>query len=451
MARYLLPHPLPGSRSRSRGAPAPAEFRRRQDSARGCHVKPAARRLFVCYVPGLDRRRLDPRITPFLCDLLSEFPAVTLETLPTTELMATLLTGAWPHEHGFWQVSLRRDVPRGPWVRLLERVPDLVTTTAQCLVHLVTRRVDLAAIPWRRRRHFQLHRFEYERCGRGDLRVGAESPMPGLFDLLGERATYRFTDRFEHIPSLLAECPSGAEFELIQFHAFDLLSHWGLDDPDLVRRSLREVDGLVEGLSARCREMGTRFMLLVDHGQEPITRRVDLVRALKETGIPRGEYHHYVEISLARLWFETDRARRAITAAVRSLPGVRVFTRGEMRRFHLEFEDDRYGELYLIAEHGSAFFPHDFYQPLANFYLGLSNRVLRPRIRDPRHRGNHGQMPSHPAERGFIVLSDPTQALETDRMRLIDFAPTVLGLLGEDPPPTMTGRPVYRSREGMPA
>ena len=81
---------------------------------------------------------------------------------------------------------------------------------------------------------------------------------------------------------------------------------------------------------------------------------------------------------------------------------------------------------------------------MANFYLGLTSREQRPRIFNHRHRANNGHLPDHPAEEGYIVLADPHYRVETDWMSLIDFAPTVLDLLGRDKPDVMRGRPVFK-------
>ena len=110
-----------------------------------------------------------------------------------------------------------------------------------------------------------------------------------------------------------------------------------------------------------------------------------------------------------------------------------------MHQFNVSFDDASYGEYYLMADAGSIFFPHDFYQPLANLYLGLFGPSQRIRISNPVHRGNHGYLPHYPSEKGFLVIADPEVHPTREQMSLIDFAPTVLNCIGATKPSHMSG------------
>jgi len=398
-------------------------------------------RVFVLYVPGLDLRRVTREATPVIHGLVRDRPAVDLRTLPSTELVPSLITGVWPHEHGVWQVSLKRDVKEDALTRLLSAVPDVVTTTLQCVRHLFDASYDLAAIPWRRRRHFNQHRFKYTRRQDGDLGGPASGTM---FDWVGDRARYRFTRRWTDIPSLLDSLPDdGLELDFLEFYALDLLSHWHLDRPEVMEEHVRLLDDFVAALRTRCSAENVTMVLLVDHGQEPIRRTIDLLTALRSSGVRGRDYHYFIEIGQARFWFETDEARAAITAALRQVPDLHLFTWEEMARFDVAFPDSSWGELYAIADNGVAFFPHDFYQPLANLYLGLTSAEQRPRRRDPRHRANHGQLPDHPSERGIVIVASGDWSPRRESARLIDFAPTILRMLGREPPAHLRGEPMF--------
>jgi hypothetical protein len=399
-------------------------------------------RLFVCYIPGMDLRLIDEQHTPFMYRLQDDFPSVKIRTIPTTELVPTMITGAWPHEHGIWQVSLNRDVIESWSTRILSLVPDCMTTLYQCFHHLIDQQYDLACIPWRRRRHFHLHRFKYIRLEQGDLSVGGNQKT--IFEWLDGRSRYHFYRRFTDIPKLQDCLPNGEyALEFLEFYAFDLLSHWNLDRPAVIHKHLQIVDNFVKGLYRRCKRMGVKMILLADHGQEIIKSHVDLPRLLKQSGVPSKEYHHFIEVGVARIWFNTSNAFRTIIKVLQGIEGIQLYKWEELRQFNIEFKDNRYGDLYIIADHGYSFFPHDFHQPLANFYLGLMGDLQRRRIFNPRHRANHGQFPGHPSEQGFMVLLDRNHEVTIPEMQLIDFAPTVFDLMGYKIPPVMKGRPVY--------
>ncbi|MHC4949007.1 MAG: hypothetical protein ACYTG1_12240, partial [Planctomycetota bacterium] len=275
--------------------PPPAAGTRR---ARPAHQEvssdppPAEPHLLVCHLPTLDRRWLDPDVTPHVHRMLAEYPAAALRTLPFTDPFATLATGTYPATHGIWQVSLKRD-RRDTWRdRVLDHVPDLLSTTWQCLRHFVDRTFELPAMPRRRRRHFNLHRLKFANRGSRGLPVDVIGGVPSVFGVLGERARYSKARRFEAIPDLLARLPDpGRTLEVLEFHALDFAAHWNLDRPDLMADYLRRSDEFVGALHERCREQGVAFMLVVDHGQERVRGGIPLARHLKAAGVPAREYH----------------------------------------------------------------------------------------------------------------------------------------------------------------
>lgn len=404
-------------------------------------------RLFVCYLPALDRRRVSAGLTPFVHRLLTDYPSVGLRTQPTTELFPTLITGTNPDTHQIWQVSLKGRISEAWADRLLDCLPSWLTTTYQCVRHSLDPAYDLPAIPRRRRRHFNLHRIKYTRRSIAPDVLKDIGGVPSLFGLLGDEARYRIATDFKEIPRVLDGLPDDRyALDLLEFYAFDLLCHWNLDRARVIEKHLCLIDDFVRDAHERCRQKGVTMILLVDHGQEPVTGSVDLKKLLKTTGVPPEEYHYLIEVCVARFWFKTDHARQAITQMLEVTPQVAVRTNEQLRQYNIFFDDDRFGELYAIANHGTIFFPHDFYHPLANLFLALTTPMVRRRLFNPRHRGVHGNLPNHPAEEGYMVLADSYYETDTRWMQLIDFAPTVLHLLGRDKPDVMRGRSVFYRR-----
>jgi len=66
--------------------------------------------LLVCYISGLDLRRIDSETTPFLAETLSSHPWTAYRNLPSNELFPTLVTGVDPTEHGVWGVQIQAGV-----------------------------------------------------------------------------------------------------------------------------------------------------------------------------------------------------------------------------------------------------------------------------------------------------------------------------------------------------
>ncbi|MBW2494239.1 MAG: alkaline phosphatase family protein [Deltaproteobacteria bacterium] len=401
------------------------------------------RRVLVCYVPGLDLRRISDAVTPTIAKLIGRYSRVEISTLPDTELVPTLLSGVYPHQNQIWQVSLGRRQRPTAMQRLIDHLPDLVTTTAQCIRQKFDPDFDLAAIPPRRRREFIQHRFKYTRRAASPSIMAEFNGYKSLFGLLESESRYTFTKRFDALDSIAREIfERDLRLEFLEMYALDLYQHWHLDHAAGMREALGRTDRFVATLRDGCARNGCTLVLLADHGQEPVKNVIPVVQTLRRSGVPQANYSYYCELACTRLWFHTEDARDRLTAMLEELPSCSLLHFSEMHQSHVCFDDSRFGEYYLMADAGSVFFPHDFYQPFANLYLGLSDHSQRKRIFNPIHRGNHGYLPHHPSEKGFLVLADEHATPNRENMTLIDFAPTMLAYLGVEIPAHMSGRSV---------
>lgn len=403
--------------------------------------------LSVCYVPGLDSRRVDAATTPFIHAALQRYPTAQIETIPITELVPSMLTGVGPESHGYWQMRIDPDQGRRR-PRLADRLPDRLTTFAQCLVHLVHPAFDLAAIPPRRRRRFLLTRFKYTRRQQSAEVIGNIGGFDSIIGALGPgEARYLFSKRLAELDAMARQLADGPERLIFaEIYGLDLLQHWSLDQPDRLKDGYAQIDRFVADLHRRILATGRRLVLLVDHGQEPVRGTIDVAARLRTLRIPEDEYSYFLDVPMARFWFHTERARSEITAMLRATPNGRALAYTELAECGVAFDNADYGELYFAADPGFIIFPHDFYHPVANAFLGLRDPQQRPRIRNPVHRGSHGHLPGHASERGYLVVFDETAETAVPLMQLVDVAPTLLALAGCTPPGYMRGRAAIRSR-----
>lgn len=399
----------------------------------------------VAYVPGLDARRIDPEVTPFLHAARQRYPSAVIETIPITELVPSMLTGVGPERHGYWQMRLDPD-PARRRPRLLDRIPDRLTTFVQCLVHLAHPAFDLAAIPPRRRRRYELTRFKYTRRQQSADVIGNIGGFESIIGVLGsERARYLFSKRLDELDSMARQLAEAREaLVFAEIYGLDLLQHWSLDQPERLRDGYARIDRFVADLHERTTAAGRQLVLLVDHGQELVRGTIDLGARLRRLGIPETEYTYFLDVPMARFWFHSDRARTAITRMLEETPNGRTFGWQELARYGVAFSDASYGELYFAADPGFILFPHDFYHPVANVFLGLRDPQQAPRIRNPHHRGSHGHLPGHESERGWLVVFDAAAQVEVPVMALVDVAPTLLRMVGAEPPDYMEGRAAVR-------
>lgn len=406
-------------------------------------------RIFVCYVPGLDLRRADRRNCPHISRLIEDYPSATFRTLATSDSLPTLLTGTYPQEHGLWGPKLRRvGTDKRLTARLIDSLPDLVTTTFQCFRHVVSEPVDLAAIPPRRRRRFEMIFFKHLKTRRvGDV-TSPINGTPSLFSVAGSRRSrFVYLGRLSGLGKWLPRLAALDHIiEMVEIHCLDQLQHWMIDREERISQAYRSVDDFVSKLHAKCRRGDRAFFFLCDHGSEPVKGSIDVVRGLRSLALPAEEYDFFIENTRARFWLHTARARARIKELLQSLPHSQVLGWEDLERFGIRFPNADFGDVYLYVEPGYIIFPNDFQHPLANWVLALVDWQQRPRFWNPRHRSDHGYLPHAESERGFMILADDDFVVTSDQVEMVDFAPSVLALLGVPAADTMRGQAVFRRR-----
>lgn len=400
-------------------------------------------RFMICHISALDSRRINKKHTPFLADSFNGYPSVTIETIPEVDLDPTIMTGVYPHTHKMWQVRLKDASGPGFGPTLTDGVPEVLTSTFQCLVHLFTGSFDLAGVPSWRRRRFEISKTRFmKRSVRGFLRLNG---IDTYLNVVGEKdCSFIYNERVDELFSVLTSLsPLKHKLQLVQIHSLDTLQHWNLDNPNYIQTSYGEIDRFVKELHNQCRKNGITLMVLSDHGQEPVKRSINILKLLRKMGIPKHEYTYYIEAPKARFWFHSDRARETILEKLSSIQNSTLLSYRDLHKYNVRFEEESFGEYYLIAEPGYIYFPNDFYHPLANIFLGVTDRQQRSRLSSPQYRGYHGYLPHNESEKGFMILLDDCYKASKKAVKIIDVAPTVLRLLGYEKPDYMIGNCVF--------
>lgn len=410
-------------------------------------VQTTLERLVICYVPAMDVRKIAAGACPYVAGLLDAHPSIRFRSQPTTDQIATILTGTYPHEHGLWGPRLKDDWrARTPAQRLIDLLPDAVTSTAQCAAHLINGPIDLATIPPRRRRRFDWLRFNIKHASDVGKVVRPINGLPSLFTVVGsERGRYVYHDNYWRLEELLGSV-ANADYavEMVDAHCLDHMQHWNMGDATPMDTYYRGIDDFVASMHAKCRRNGIGFVVLSDHGMEPVDRVVDLLGDLSKLHLSSDDFDIFVENSKATLWLHNQMARTKIINFLNFCDYGALVEREAMAQYNLLFEDNRYGDVYFYANPRCTFFPVDFHNSLASLLMTVIDPQQRQRFRKPWHRADHGYFPKNDCEVGFMVLAEDGYRAITDAATLLDIAPSLLALLGYDSPETMQGRVLFR-------
>jgi len=307
---------------------------------------------------------------------------------------------------------------------------------------------DMATMPPRRRRRFEWTRFKYVKHEEVHKVLLPINGMESVFTVLGAgNGLYVYHDDYRRLDRLLDQVANETfELEVVEVHCLDRLQHWRLPEEREIEAYYRGVDGFLAELQAKCQRGGTSLLLLSDHGMEPVGGWLDVGGELARLDLPEDGYDFFIENTRATFWFRNDAVRAKIERHLESLEHAVPLSRQAMDRYGLHFADRTFGDLFLYATPGYSFFPNDFHQPLATVTLSLMDWQQRPRLRDPRHKGDHGYLPENACENGFMLLADDGYAIREAPVTLLDVAPSILWLLGQPAPATMKGCPAFRPR-----
>jgi len=395
-------------------------------------------RLMIFFISALDYRRIDQEHTPYLYSLSKRYPWTRMNNFPEVDLDPTLFTGLYPHQHKVWQVRLKTGYDFNKYFAR-DYLPDIVTTTSQCLIHMYTGSFNLASIPDWRRRRFEIFKTRY------DNKVVSEylklNGFDTIFSVIGEsNCNYIYDTKLHNLDHLKPELfYKDLRFELIETHGLDAISHWYIDNKRELTSAYNYVDRYIKFLHSECEKKGITLMILADHGMEPVKNSIDIIQKIREMGIKNNEITYYIEASKVRFWFHSDSAREKMLNYLSGNPDGVLLSRQDMHEFNVKFEDDIYGEYYFVLNPGTIFYPNDFYQPLGSLYLGLTNKQMRSRLKSPVYRGYHGYLPHNDSEKGTLMLLHNEYKAHREEIETIDVAPTIIDLLGYEQPESLKG------------
>jgi len=399
-------------------------------------------KVFVCYIPGLDRRRITSEITPYIAQALQRRPWAKINTLPSAELLSSLVSGQRPDQHGIWQARLKRNAAASFSDRVADSLPEFLTVAAQLVRHRLFHDCELPTMPPWRRRHLEFARLKFfGHASSDDLRRRLNGAV-SLFDVVGwGDARYRFTDRFADRRKIFSKLGLGdVSLDMLQFHALDMLGHWHPGTSEGSGPVYRETDAFVRSLSEKCKAADIEFVLVSDHGQETVGGSIDLKASLQELDLPKTDYAYFVQPAAARFWFHTQRARSAIIDSLSRTANGTLLSYRDLAQYGVAFEDGAFGETYFVPDPGFILFPHDFHHPLANLYMGLSDPQQRDRLKSPRQVAYHGYLPTNECEKGFMILFGQKHSLKNSEISLLDVAPTLLAMVKCEAPSEMVGQ-----------
>lgn len=327
-------------------------------------------RIFVL-IDALGWRFLEGR--EFLTDLLPyRVPLRTVLGFSSGAIPA-ILTGLPPSQNGHWNLFYYD--PQGSpfrWLRHFGFLPERV------LDHRVTRKllkemgrkllglgrnfeccVSPRLMPWF---NYVEKRNIYDR--------GGISGAPSIFDELAEQGVPFRVYSYHHWadPQILDLArwdleTTDATFFFIYLSELDMLFHEHMQEERKLEERLAWYDARLREIFQRALEIDpdATFTIFSDHGMTPVREHYDLVKEVEAPGFSTpSDYLVVYDSTMARFWFFSEEARKAITARLESLACGRILPDDELKELGIFFPDRRYGEVIFLLRPGWMMSRSDF-------------------------------------------------------------------------------------------
>lgn len=156
---------------------------------------------------------------------------------------------------------------------------------------------------------------------------------------------------------------SDATFFFLYLSEVDAFLHMHCKEPEAIETKLRWYEEQLREVFRIALERDPHVSLVVtsDHGMTPVTEHTDVVSEVAKLGLSMPQdYLAVYDSTMARFWFFSDTARRRVVELMGSLSCGRVLSKEELKRFGLDFPDERYGELIFLLNPGLMLSKSDF-------------------------------------------------------------------------------------------
>lgn len=286
----------------------------------------------------------------------------------------SMLTGLSPAENGHWNLYYY-DPDGSPfrWLRRFHFLPE------RLMDHRVTRKllkemgrhllgmgplfdccVSPRLLPWF---NFVERRDIYSPSGIATAK--------SIFDQLQERGvphrvyTYHHWKDEEILDLAVRDVlESDARFFFVYLCEMDMLLHEQWRNPERVEQRLHWYAMRLRRLfdAARLVDPGASFTITSDHGMTPVRGHYDLVKDVESLSLRMpDDYLAVYDSTMARFWFFSESARRAVIDLLNALACGRILTDDELRQLGIFFADRRYGEIVFLLHPGLMLMHSDFH------------------------------------------------------------------------------------------
>ncbi len=336
--------------------------------------------LFI-YLDGCRFDYISKENSPFLFSHGIEGSMKRVKTVAGFTQKAAMLTGAYPEKSNhFTRYFLGSKSSPFRWLRSMgfsslfgmTQPPAPLKVGIRKITRLLTgvEYPDPAYIPLRLLPHFDINpecKVPFEKAIEELPNVYEFCNMYGYkyIDLTNLRAFVGMKTFYSIFKNFFNLLESSVKYDLYILHIGDLdnLGHKYGPNSRYLKTTLLQIDEQIEKAYALLRERSdyVNIIIVSDHGMRHVSGSINMLELLgKLQSKPVRDYLFFLDSVAARFWFKNERSRREIVNMLTNLPHGHILSSDERKTLHIDFPDNKYGDLFFWADNGFVMAPSFF-------------------------------------------------------------------------------------------
>jgi predicted AlkP superfamily pyrophosphatase or phosphodiesterase len=221
--------------------------------------------------------------------------------------------------------------------------------------------------------YFQLYRMPIwklkfvDYCEKQDLFIAnGMNDIPNLYDTLSKSridfhiSDWHLSDEENYIAAKKA-IEDGKNFLFVYTASFDGLLHDKVGNFSAVQHKLDSIKNQIEQLYAKAGEYAEKvhFTVISDHGMTPLTKTVDIMSKIEQSGLVFGrDYGACYDSTMARFHYLNNNSQQVISEIMKEFPG-HFLSENEEKNYGIYRADRAFGDGIFLLDPGIQIAPSD--------------------------------------------------------------------------------------------
>lgn len=199
---------------------------------------------------------------------------------------------------------------------------------------------------------------------------------------------------------------------------------------------IKEIDNFCKEVDNYLKNKYERYALIIlsDHGQTIVNKRVNIYKDLKDTDLVEGkDYLMFLDSINARFWIKNKEKEKDLLKKLNRISYGHILKNKDYQKFELPYTEEsrrKYGDIIFIVKNHHLILP--------NYWQGRND-----------NKGMHGYLDKEDKRlNGFLLVSSNIQAKVIRRkMFKQDITPTIINLFNIKVPKQMKGNPIIKVKK----